>query len=184
VDDISPRLDETDLRMMELLVADARRSNVDLARELGLTEGAVRKRIARLLRERFLRFTAARNLRKLGYNVEVIIGVQVDQRRLPGVLQALRALAPVRSIMVTAGHFDLLVEACFRGRDELEEFLTLVLPNVPGISRSETSYVLSVPKRTSDWIDEVEKPGRNGGTAAQGSGAPYEAGAQQAWWRG
>ncbi len=42
------KLDETDERILSLLRRDARVANVGIAREVGLTEGAVRARIRRL----------------------------------------------------------------------------------------------------------------------------------------
>src|SRR5579883_891389 len=97
---IDDAVDETDRLLLELLTKDARRSNVELAREVNLTEGAVRKRLSRLLRDGFVRFSAGLNLFKLGYQIEVLIGLQTDQRRLPGVIDTLRALPEVESIMV------------------------------------------------------------------------------------
>src|SRR6478672_9026621 len=109
-------VDETDRLLLELLMQDARRSNVELAREVNLTEGAVRKRLGRLLRDGFVRITAGLNLHKLGYQIEVLIGLQTDQRRRPGVVAALRSLPEVDSIAVTAGRYDILIGACFKTR--------------------------------------------------------------------
>src|SRR5512142_2895822 len=52
------KLDETDGRILSILRRDARASNVYIAKEVGLTEGAVRSRIRRLTgRGVIVRFT-------------------------------------------------------------------------------------------------------------------------------
>jgi Lrp/AsnC family transcriptional regulator for asnA, asnC and gidA len=187
---IDDAVDETDRLLLELLTKDARRSNVELAREVNLTEGAVRKRLSRLLRDGFVRFSAGLNLFKLGYQIEVLIGLQTDQRRLPGVIDTLRALPEEESILGTAGRNDVLVGACFRTRSDLQAFLMQTLPNVPGILRTETSYVLSVPKRSSNWIDErCVDDGKRGGVkpalpSVSREQPVFAAGERGGWWRG
>ena len=42
-------MDELDRRIIELLQQDGRASNAKMARELGVSEGTVRRRLARLL---------------------------------------------------------------------------------------------------------------------------------------
>ena len=44
-------MDELDLRITDLSQRDGRTSNADLARELGVSEGTVRRRVGRLIQE-------------------------------------------------------------------------------------------------------------------------------------
>src|SRR5689334_12737868 len=58
VSDPAVRLDEIDLKLIELLQADGRTSNSRLARALGVTEATVRRRIAQLEDSRVMRVVA------------------------------------------------------------------------------------------------------------------------------
>ena len=44
-------MDELDLRITDLLQRAGRTSNADLARELGVSEGTIRRRVGRLIQE-------------------------------------------------------------------------------------------------------------------------------------
>ncbi len=60
------RLDEIDRRIIASLQVSARRTNVDLAAELGLTESTVRRRVEKLLAGDFVRFVAVADPLKSG----------------------------------------------------------------------------------------------------------------------
>jgi Lrp/AsnC family transcriptional regulator for asnA, asnC and gidA len=176
-------LQEIDQLLVELLAEDGRRSNVELAQQLGLTEGTVRKRLARLLRDGLIRVTGSRNLRKLGYDTEVLIGVQAQPGTIESTVDALRNERCVLSIALTAGRYDLVLRACFRSRSELERFLTADLSRIPGIGRTETSYVLSNPKRSNDWLGEDEAEA-SPDVLERIIRVPIESNSGDAWWRG
>ncbi len=65
------KIDETDRAILSLLSRDSRMSNVEIAHEIGLTEGAVRRRIDTLFKEGVIsRFTIET---KLGTNYAVVM---------------------------------------------------------------------------------------------------------------
>lgn len=179
-------LDETDLLLLDLLAENARRSNVDLAREIGMVEGAVRKRLSRLLADGYVRVVGSRSLRKLGYESEVIVGIQVQAGASDDVVRRLRALTAIQGITLTTGRYDILVRACFRSRAELEELLTSTLPAIKGVARTETSYVLSTPKRSFDTFDDDDAGAESAPyPALRVLRAPYDSNAsRETWWNG
>ena len=76
-------MDEIDERLIALLKEDSRTPNVQLAEEIGTTEGTVRARLKRLSEDgtigSFTIRTASRNIKAL---VEVKIEVNVDTSQL------------------------------------------------------------------------------------------------------
>ena len=50
------KLDQTDKKIIQLLGADARMSNNQMAKVIGVTEGTVRNRIQKLIENRSLKF--------------------------------------------------------------------------------------------------------------------------------
>jgi Lrp/AsnC family transcriptional regulator for asnA, asnC and gidA len=64
---ISPKLDQTDVEIIRMLQADARRANTDIARRLGVAETTVRNRIARLTRDGVVQCGAWTDPLKVGY---------------------------------------------------------------------------------------------------------------------
>ena len=58
-------MDELDQRIIGHLQMDGRASNAALARELGVTEGTIRRRVSRLIQEDVISIAAVPNIQKL-----------------------------------------------------------------------------------------------------------------------
>ena len=57
-------------------------------------------------------------------------------------------LRQIRYVGVTAGTYDLVIEALFKDNEDLRVFLTETLGRIEGLLGTETSYVLQVAKRS------------------------------------
>lgn len=148
--------DPVDAQIVGLLRIDGRRTNAELARHLGITEGAVRKRLKKLSAAGVLRVVAVADPKKLGYGIDIFCAIQVRQGDTLEVAERLSALDSVRYLGLATGSYDILIEAMFREQDELLEFLTKTVPGIPGIVRSETWHQLKVIKRNYDWLNVRE----------------------------
>ncbi|MFH1486040.1 MAG: Lrp/AsnC family transcriptional regulator [Chloroflexota bacterium] len=148
-------LDEIDHRILELLHSDARKSNVELARQTGRSEGAIRRRIRYLTKNGYLAILAFADPLKLGYNVHTVTGLKVGMGKVRTVAQQLATMNEVTYINVVAGHFDIIFHAWFKDLPNLNDFLSDKLPSVRGITGSETYTVLEITKRTYGYIGEL-----------------------------
>jgi Lrp/AsnC family transcriptional regulator for asnA, asnC and gidA len=144
-------IDDLDQRIIEELRHDGRRSHAELARRLGVAESTVRNRVSRLLSDGFVQIVALTNLGTLGYNVEVIINIEVQAGALTQVAQCLSEMDEVRYLGLTTGRYDIMISASFRDIDELYHFISERLNQTPGIWRTQTAHVLKVWKRNFDW---------------------------------
>lgn len=144
-------LDAVDLLLLDALQRDGRQSNVALARELGVSEPTVRKRIERLMREGFLKVVAVLDPRRTPYAVDVVIGIKVRPGAALVVGENLAALDEVVYLGYTTGRFDLLVEALFRTDEDLFAFLAERVAELDGIAATETFHVLRTGKINYDW---------------------------------
>ncbi len=75
-------MDGLDRQIVELLRANGRRSNVEIARTLGVSEGTVRKRVDRLIAEGGLAIRALANPAAAGYGVRALLFLNVALRRV------------------------------------------------------------------------------------------------------
>ncbi len=82
-------MDELDRGIIELLQLDGRASNAKVAREVGVSEATVRRRLSRLIQQDVLRITAVPNLEKLGYGTTALIRVQTSPGKSDAVAEAL-----------------------------------------------------------------------------------------------
>lgn len=152
-------LDEIDYKILNLLRVDARRSNIELARQTGRSEGAIRRRIRFLTQNGYLSIVAFADPVKLGYNVHTITGLKVAMGKANEIVQKLATMNEVTYVTILTGRFDIMFHAWFKDLDGLKEFLNTSLPAAEGIIYSETFTVLEISKRTYGYMGElIPKP--------------------------
>jgi len=151
-------IDAIDRQIIALLQVDGRVSNVDIARNIGVAEGTIRKRIERLLGEGLIRVVAIPDVDKLGIDVETMIMLKVDLGQAKRAGEALAAMPEVRSVRYTTGEYDLIIEVVLPSDDDLLAFLTGRLAALPGVRATATSHVLKNVKRSCDWLLPREGP--------------------------
>lgn len=151
--DLEP--DTLDRQIISLLQADGRCSNREIARQLDVPEATIRYRVRRLTDSGLLRITALVAPEHLGYQLTVVITVQVEAQRVNEVAETLGALHEVMWLVITSGEKDIILTAAFQNQDQLFDFLTDELAIVPGIIRSETAIGLRVVKRDCQWAFDL-----------------------------
>jgi len=144
-------LDELDRKIIDQLQEDGRRSNVAMARALGVTETTIRHRIDRLISNGFIRIVAVIDPRKTPYLTDAMIWVRLERGKAREAGEELAGLPNVVYVAYTAGRYDMLIEALFESDEQLFEFLTATLSKIPGVLQSETYHVLQTVKINYDW---------------------------------
>ncbi len=153
-------LDSLDRQIISLLQQDGRASNVELARQLGVSEATVRKRLDRLLSEQVVRIGAVPDAPKVGLSTVTFINLDIDMAHLDRIADQLACLPEVRAIYYTGGDSDLILEAWFPSGDQLLHFLTRRIASIPGVRRATTSHVLRTIKDSSTWVLPAAAPAR------------------------
>ena len=139
-------MDDTDRQLLTSLLADARTSWADLARQVGLSAPAVQERVRKLEREGVLRGTAARlDPVGVGLGVSALVGLQ--QREgvdADDIVEALREVPEIEDCWFVAGEEAFVVKVRVADLADLDRTLR-VLRHVPGVSRTRTTVVLHTP---------------------------------------
>ncbi len=144
-------IDATDVAILRLLQENGRLPNARIARELGLSEPTVRKRIDRMVQDDIIKVVAVLNPRKTGYSSDVLIGLRTETGRMAEVGEKLAENDRVVYLGYIAGRYDILVEMLFRDDAELFQFLNEEVPHLGGVTSSETSHVLRQGRINYDW---------------------------------
>lgn len=137
----------SDISIIRCLHDDARMSVAQIAKTVGLPESTVRNRMGRLTESGILDFVAVTDPLKLGYQLWVMIAIQVELDRIDSVAENLSAIPEVYFVAVTTGGYEIMVSAAFRSNDEFLRFVTERLSAIPGITRTNTYNVLKIYKR-------------------------------------
>jgi len=144
-------VDELDRRIIKKLQRNGRMSNTEIARALDVTETTVRKRIANLLERDLMNIVAVPTPEAVGTNLSAIIGVSVNLTAMTAVSEALRECPEIRYVGVSAGRYDIVIEAFFTDQEHLLRFVTESIGPLPGVSDVETSVILKVVKFSYEW---------------------------------
>jgi len=145
------KLDEWDRRIVSILQRDGRASNVDIARELGLAEATVRKRIERLLESGIIRVRAVADPESLGLTTRMMIAIQTDQTELESVADRLASIQEVLSVSIVTGTYDVIIEVALPSSGQLLSFILDKVVTIPGVKRTDTYHVLKVVKQANMW---------------------------------
>ncbi|HDI01631.1 MAG TPA: Lrp/AsnC family transcriptional regulator [Candidatus Bathyarchaeota archaeon] len=117
-------LDEKDRRILEILMERGRATFRELARELGMSDVAIRKRVLRLERSGIISgYTALVDPRALGFSVISLTGVDVEPGELLRVARELVAKDYVRSAWLTTGDHEIMLEVWARDEAEMDAII-------------------------------------------------------------
>jgi Lrp/AsnC family transcriptional regulator, regulator for asnA, asnC and gidA len=140
-------LSDLDKGIIEHLQQDGRRAFTQIAAALGVSEAAVRARTNRLVERGILQVVGVVDPGKLGFQ-QALIGIRCEPGRLLEVADALAALPEVDYVVVTAGRFDILIEAVAEDNEGLLAFLNDTLQPIGGVRETETFTYLRLVKQT------------------------------------
>jgi Lrp/AsnC family transcriptional regulator for asnA, asnC and gidA len=157
------RLDEIDLKILRAFRFGGRLSNSEIARQVDVSEGTVRRRIAVLEELGALKFVAITDPKNLGFDLNVLIGIKADGDKVLGIAEQLAELPEVPYTAVAMGSFDIFVTALLPSTEAWFGFRSR-LAAIDGVRETETFHVTRVLKQNFDWV-----PAEPFGDAAAGS---------------
>lgn len=140
-------MDDLDRKIIELLQINGRASNARIARDVGVSEGTVRRRLRRLVQEEIIRVVAVPDPEKMGLSTVALIGIQADPNKLDDVAERLAALRETQYVSLTTGSFDLFIWVALPSSEELGNFLRHSVGVINGVRRTETFVNLVIVKK-------------------------------------
>jgi DNA-binding Lrp family transcriptional regulator len=138
-------LDTVDVGMIEALVADGRRSSRQIGRELGVSEGTIRARLARLNQAGMLSVVAMVNPLAIGMaGVVADVGLRVRRDAVSTVAEKLRQIREVVLVAVCVGTVDISVAIAAASRAELLDVVLDSIRGLDGVRATETLEMVDV----------------------------------------
>jgi Lrp/AsnC family leucine-responsive transcriptional regulator len=157
-------MDDVDLRIVDALQRNARTTQSELAKAVGLSQPAVADRI-RKLEERavitgyFARVDAA----ALGMDITAFIGVGIEHpKHFEGFTKKVHGLDEVLECHRVAGEDSYLLKVKTRNTRSLDRLLVEVLRTIPGVTRTHTTIVLAPVKEETYVHAHATRPGNPG----------------------
>ncbi len=139
-------LDETDVKIMKALTADARFSSRQIAKQCNVSIGTILSRIKKMEKIGLIKgYSALLDHEKLGYELTVVSEITVSKGRLLEVENEIARLPNVCCVYDVTGLIDAMIIAKFKNREELSKFTKRLLA-IPHVERTNTHVVLTTIK--------------------------------------
>jgi len=143
-------LDAVSKAIVEQLQQDGRRTYAKIGEAVGLSEAAVRQRVARMVDAGVMQIVAVTNPLQLGFRRQAMIGIKAEGNLDP-VVDALTEMPEVDYVVITAGSFDIMVEVVCEDDDHLVSLLNRQIRTIPGVRSTESFVYLKLSKQSYQW---------------------------------
>jgi Lrp/AsnC family transcriptional regulator, regulator for asnA, asnC and gidA len=143
-------LDDKAKRIIELLQGDGRMSYSAIAKDVGLSEAAVRHRVQKLIEGGVVQIVGVTDPMQMGFARQAMIGIKVTGN-VQDVAAELGTMEDLDYIVITTGRFDILAEMVAESDDDLLDVISRRINMIDGIVTTETFVYLRLVKQTYAW---------------------------------
>lgn len=117
----------SDFELVKILMENARAPFIDIAKAFNVSETAVRKRIKKLEKKGIIKkYTVVADLKKLGYDVNALIGIDTAPESYIKVINELKGMKEVINLSSASGDHMIMIETWLKDSDELSDFISRI----------------------------------------------------------
>lgn len=145
--DVKQSFDQIDFRLIKMLEADGRLTNAALGADVGLTEGAVRRRVNNLIAAGAIRIVGVSRAEIHGLKLHCMVCLNVNLSDVERVVAELTEMPELRFVYETVGRFNVIAVGFFADNEDFHQFLSKKLAPVPAVVNIETQVILATAKR-------------------------------------
>ena len=145
-----PNLDDTAKRIIELLQGDGRMSYSAIAKDVGLSEAAVRHRVQKLIDGGVIQIVGVTDPMQMGFARQAMIGIKTTGS-VQEVAAELAQMDELDYIVITTGRFDILAEFVAESDDDLLDIVSTRVSALARVLTTETFVYLRLVKQTYAW---------------------------------
>jgi Lrp/AsnC family transcriptional regulator, leucine-responsive regulatory protein len=148
-------VDALDREVLLALQAEGRKSNLSLARSLGLSPSAMLGRVRRLEHSGAIRgYRAIIDPAALDITVRAFVVARLrehSERSIQAFEQGIKQVPGVRACYHVTGQFDMVVELALRDLDHLGQLIRVDIARIPGVMNLETMLIMAEPVEDQGW---------------------------------
>ncbi len=150
------KLDQKDIKILEILQQDGRVTNARLAKLIGISPPSMLQRVRRLESSGVIeKYVALLDREKIGFGLMAIIIVSLSLHQvssLKTVVERLAELEEVLECFQLTGDVDFLLKVATHDMNSYTEFVNNKLSGIPGIQNIKTSFVLNTVKSSTRLV--------------------------------
>ena len=127
-------MDENDLKIIDILLQNARTPYTEIALKLGISEGTVRNRIKKLEKKGVIeRYTIDVNPKKMGYHTIVLLGMDAEPKHFLSAAEELSKLECVKWVYTSTGDHMIMAEVWARDTTDLNRMISENISKIDGV---------------------------------------------------
>ena len=137
---IKENIDEIDLKILRILIEDAKISYGDIGEKVFLSPGAVHTRVKKMESTGIITGSSISvDTKKLGWDIAAFLGIYLEKsEQYEDVAAQLKLIPEIVSINYTTGNYSIFVKLMCRDTAHLRSVLHDKIQKVQGIQRTET----------------------------------------------
>lgn len=131
----------------------------EIAHELGISEGAVRSRVKRLMDSKVLQIVGIADPRYVSLDAPALIGMVVKAGESENVAKEIGKFPEVSYSFMASGSYNLFIAIYCKDKAHLVDFLENKLGKLEHIESSETFMILKMHKMSYRWGEDLPPSG-------------------------
>nr|CBH37246.1 probable HTH-type transcriptional regulator [uncultured archaeon] len=140
-------LDEIDKKIIEMLQEDSRKTFVEIANELGVSDPTIHARVKKLQEAGIIeKFTAVLAPEKVEKGVAAFIEINIKPNTIEAVIRNLIKLDEVLEIHETYGDYDIIAKIRAKTNEDLRDLVAKEILTIPYIVNTRVTTVLKTRK--------------------------------------
>lgn len=134
-------VDSKDMFIINVLEKNAKSSFVDIAKNLGVSETAIRKRVRKLEEANIIiGYRAQINYKKLGFSNKIIMGVDTTPQDYFKVIGKLKQDDRIKNLTTSSGDHMIMFDVWVKDMNELNDILSQI-NSIEGVTKSCPSII-------------------------------------------
>ena len=146
-------LDGIDLKIIQNLTQDGRKSFVEIAKQIGLSPVGVKNRVEKLRAEKVLNIQGLLNIEKF-YSVSAQIEIEADNKTLSDLIEKFEKIPLVYNLVKTSGRYNLIVGIVAPKLESIEQFIAKEIRGKSGVKHIEVN-VGELPIVPKTWNPSI-----------------------------
>jgi Lrp/AsnC family transcriptional regulator for asnA, asnC and gidA len=144
---ISKQIDDTDLKIIDILNRDSSTPFVDVAKRICVSDATVHIRVRRMIAAGIInKFTISVDNDLLGYDHMALMGINISPGSADQIISDLLKIEEVLEMHEMHGKFDLLLKIRAKNLIQMREIVENKICKIPHILESELMTVLKTEK--------------------------------------
>ena len=132
-------IDDVDKTILDILENDSRQPFTEIAKKLGISDVAVKKRIDKLLEKQVINnFSINIDYKKIGKELRAFLLLKVRPAQASNIIEEVKDLGGILRVSQSIGSYDFIIEVVCKDMEELREFAEIKIGSIEGVEEVRT----------------------------------------------